>query len=71
MINQTEEEFFFTKYSATELLWKYTDVNYPFLLGPLGIILVHELSYFGTFLPYFIVDFIPSLRKYKIQVIII
>jgi len=68
MLNNTDECVnLFTSYTATELLWRYTDVNYPILLGPLGIILVHELTYFGTFLPYYIADFIPSLRKYKLQ----
>ena len=28
---------------------------------------VHEIVYFGRFLPFYLCDFIPSLRKYKIQ----
>jgi sterol desaturase/sphingolipid hydroxylase (fatty acid hydroxylase superfamily) len=32
-----------------------------------GSLIVHEVAYFLAFAPFFIADFFPSLRKYKIQ----
>ncbi|KAJ2015050.1 C-4 sterol methyl oxidase, partial [Coemansia sp. S85] len=29
--------------------------------------LVHEIVYFGRYLPFLVCDYIPALRKYKIQ----
>eukprot|EP00030_Apusomonadida_sp_AF-17_P005896 a676613_317.p1 GENE.a676613_317~~a676613_317.p1 ORF type:complete len:322 (-),score=116.69 a676613_317:21-959(-) len=33
----------------------------------IGTFVLHELCYFGFFIPYLIADFIPSLHRYKIQ----
>jgi len=33
-----------------------------------GTFLLHELVYFTRYLPFYICDMIPALRKYKIQV---
>lgn len=30
--------------------------------------IVHEVVYFGSFIPFWIADYIPALHKYKIQV---
>jgi len=35
--------------------------------SPWGILAVHELVYFGCFVPYLVADFIPALQKYKLQ----
>lgn len=32
-----------------------------------GTLVAHELFYFGSYIPFLIADFIPSLRKYKVQ----
>jgi len=47
--------------------WDYLSVNYPILLGPVGVLLCHEIAYFGSFLPYWLADYIPAARKYKLQ----
>lgn len=48
--------------------------NWLFSLGPSEFIIasfttliLHEIFYFGAYLPYFIADYIPQLQKYKIQ----
>lgn len=33
-----------------------------------GTLVAHELFYFGSYIPFWIADFIPALRKYKVQV---
>jgi len=47
-------DYLFTNYNAT-------------LVVTFGTFLVHELSYFAWYIPYFIADFVPSLQQYKIQ----
>lgn len=32
-----------------------------------GTLVVHELFYFGSYIPFLIADFIPALQKYKVQ----
>ncbi len=32
-----------------------------------GTFIIHELAYFGFYVPYFIADFMPSMQQYKIQ----
>jgi len=32
-----------------------------------GTLVAHECFYFGSYIPFFIADFIPALRKYKVQ----
>jgi len=32
-----------------------------------GTLVIHEIFYFGGYLPFLIADFIPALRKYKVQ----
>jgi sterol desaturase/sphingolipid hydroxylase (fatty acid hydroxylase superfamily) len=39
----------------------------PWVFASVGSLLVHEITYFVAFLPYFVADFIPSLHKYKLQ----
>lgn len=42
--------------------------NYdPTFVVTAGTFIIHELSYFGYYLPYVIADRIDSLQKYKIQ----
>ena len=31
------------------------------------MLIIHELVYFGSFLPFWLADFLPFLHKYKIQ----
>ncbi|KAJ1798844.1 C-4 sterol methyl oxidase [Coemansia sp. RSA 2399] len=31
------------------------------------VFLIHELAYFGRYLPFMVCDYVPALRKYKIQ----
>jgi len=33
-----------------------------------GTLVAHEVFYFGSYIPFLIADFIPALRKYKVQV---
>lgn len=48
--------------------WAYLLDNYSSdTLITYGTLIIHELFYFGCFLPYFICDFIPAFKKYKIQ----
>lgn len=35
--------------------------------SPWGILVVHEVVYFGCWLPYLAAEFIPAMRKYKLQ----
>ena len=37
------------------------------LVVTLGTFIIHELAYFGFYVPYFIADFMPSMQQYKIQ----
>ena len=37
-------------------------------IGILVTFIFHEVVYFGCYLPWFIVERVPSLRKYKLQV---
>jgi len=39
----------------------------PTLVVTLGTFIIHELAYFGFYLPFFIADFMPSMLQYKIQ----
>ena len=47
-------DYLFKNYNAT-------------LIVTLGTFFIHELAYFGFYIPYLIADRIPSLQKYKIQ----
>jgi len=46
--------------------WMFANFD-PFWAVAGGIFLLHEGSYFGSYVPYLIADQIPSLRQYKIQ----
>jgi sterol desaturase/sphingolipid hydroxylase (fatty acid hydroxylase superfamily) len=46
--------------------WLFTNYD-PALVVTLGTFLLHEIGYFGLYIPYLIADRIPSMRKYKIQ----
>jgi len=48
-------------------LWQWLEMNHSWVLGPFGTIMIHEVTYFGAFLPFLIADFLPPLKKYKIQ----
>jgi sterol desaturase/sphingolipid hydroxylase (fatty acid hydroxylase superfamily) len=39
----------------------------PWVNSPWGILVVHEVVYFGCWLPYLAAEFLPALRKYKLQ----
>jgi len=57
-----------TSPSLVTSLWAQLLTQHPYIAeGPVGILLVHEVVYFGVYLPFLIADYIPSLRKYKIQ----
>jgi methylsterol monooxygenase len=48
--------------------WKEIFEKYPHgLILTLGTFLLHEVVYFGRYIPYLICDHIPFLRRYKIQ----
>lgn len=51
-----------------EAIWSYSLENYDLTyLVPAFTFVLHEITYFAAYLPYFIADFIPFLQKYKIQ----
>lgn len=51
-----------------EQTWSSYMKAYPeWLVITLTSFLLHEAVYFGRYVPFFICDFIPSLRQYKIQ----
>jgi methylsterol monooxygenase len=50
--------------------WWFT-VFEPFWAISLGTFILHEIFYFGLYIPYIIVDQIPSLHKYKIQKVVV
>ena len=70
--------------AGLEGLWHHLMTKYPdWIEGAWGILyakkksiaivhlcpsIVHEVVYFGAFVPFWIADYIPSLQKYKIQV---
>jgi methylsterol monooxygenase len=54
--------------NTLEYYWGYTFDNYSErLLTTVGTFAIHELAYLLFFVPFFFVDFIPSLQKYKLQ----
>ncbi len=54
--------------SGLEPYWAFLNSRFPNIVdGPIGILLVHEIAYFGSYLPFLIADYIPALQKYKIQ----
>jgi len=50
-----------------EHFWNYCEKEHPWAVGPMGVFVVHQVTYFGAYLPYFISDYVPALRQYKIQ----
>eukprot|EP00761_Pharyngomonas_kirbyi_P012448 gb/GECH01012475.1/.p1 GENE.gb/GECH01012475.1/~~gb/GECH01012475.1/.p1 ORF type:complete len:264 (+),score=20.11 gb/GECH01012475.1/:1-792(+) len=53
---------------GVQATWDYlTDTYSESMLSSVGTFIVHESIYFGIYGFYFLADFIPSLRKYKIQ----
>jgi sterol desaturase/sphingolipid hydroxylase (fatty acid hydroxylase superfamily) len=42
-------------YFGIEFLWTW------------GLVISHELLYFGSYIPFFLCDYVPSLQRYKIQ----
>ncbi|KAI7872207.1 hypothetical protein BDF14DRAFT_1757870 [Spinellus fusiger] len=50
----------------TQWMNMYQDRN-PLIVTGIFAFLMHEVVYFGRFLPFFICDFIPSFQRYKIQ----
>lgn len=55
-----------------ESVWGYLIDTYgEFAVATIGTFIFHELVYFGWYLPYFIIDTVPFLKKkflkYKIQ----
>eukprot|EP01089_Gocevia_fonbrunei_P022835 TRINITY_DN9388_c0_g1_i1.p1 TRINITY_DN9388_c0_g1~~TRINITY_DN9388_c0_g1_i1.p1 ORF type:complete len:264 (+),score=33.08 TRINITY_DN9388_c0_g1_i1:78-869(+) len=48
--------------------WKYMFETYPeWVVSAVATFLIHEVFYFGAYLPFLLADHLPSLRKYKIQ----
>lgn len=53
--------------------WVIENYKWARTLGPAWVVdgfltlAIHEIIYFGAYIPFFIAEFIPSLRKYKIQ----
>eukprot|EP00118_Oscarella_pearsei_P025821 m.308837 g.308837 ORF g.308837 m.308837 type:complete len:278 (+) comp44951_c0_seq1:69-902(+) len=51
-----------------ESFWRWTTARYTkFQIATVGSLLVHEVLYFGICLPGFLCQFLPLMRKYKIQ----
>lgn len=51
-----------------QALWdSLTDRYSEGFLATVGTFVIHEVLYFGIYLLYFVADFVPTLRKYKIQ----
>lgn len=49
-------------------LWDYTfSLGPEWLVSALVTFVLHETFYFGAYLPFFLADFVPALRRYKIQ----
>jgi len=53
--------------SVLETFWNWLERDHPWTLGPAGVFLLHQLTYFGCYLPYFVSDYVPYLRQFKIQ----
>jgi len=48
-------------------VWAFANYH-PMIVVTLGTFILHEVAYFGMFLPYWFIDtYVPSLHKYKIQ----
>ena len=64
MLNQTHE------LNAFETLWLdyFGSSSNPTLTLALTLFIWHEIVYFGRYVPYLILDYIPYFQKYKIQV---
>eukprot|EP01027_Heterolobosea_sp_BB2_P005124 GEZU01007873.1.p1 GENE.GEZU01007873.1~~GEZU01007873.1.p1 ORF type:complete len:350 (-),score=58.87 GEZU01007873.1:326-1324(-) len=64
-----------TQLTTLEYLWtrvypedpSSTSYTQQIIVTTLVTFVLHELAYFGAYLPFFIADCFPSLRKYKIQ----
>jgi hypothetical protein len=58
--------------SGLDHYWALLNSKFPNAVdGPIGILVVHEVAYFGAFLPFWLADYIPSLQKYKIQKVLL
>ncbi|KCV70673.1 hypothetical protein H696_03028 [Fonticula alba] len=57
-----------TLVSATETLWdNQLDNHNEYLFITAVSFFAHEIFYFGRYLPFYLLDFFPSMKKYKIQ----
>lgn len=55
------------KLNFAERGYKYLLDNYsPFVIGAVGTFVIHEVAYFGSYVPWFIIDQIPYFRRYKV-----
>jgi methylsterol monooxygenase len=51
-----------------EHVWRSMEQRYDgYHIATYGTFLLHEICYFGLCFPGFMIQFIPSLKKYKIQ----
>lgn len=71
------EALFLNSTSPVELNWVETkweemyEGRNPLIVTGIFAFLMHEIVYFGRFIPFLICDFIPYFQKYKLQQVII
>jgi len=49
--------------------WIFSFGPNDYVVASIATLIIHEIVYFAAYLPFFVADFIPSLKKYKIQMV--